>query len=175
MARGEAVAGRGFLRTGEDEVVDGSDESVSARDLIVSNGSCSLVFVGAFSGGLLAGRTGSGRSDVSEAWSVSGSRTAEGSRILLGRAAGKAMIICQAGKETRHWRAVGDEQFAKSAKGKTTSCVWMAGGMIDPKIRVAIQGVASALAQSAQGLSSSEGFRLGVVRGSRRRWSTLWA
>jgi hypothetical protein len=124
VARGEAVAGRGFLRTGEDEVVDGSEESVSARDLIDSDGSCSLVFVGAFFGGLLAGRMCEGRSDVSEAWEVSGSRTAEGSKFSLGRAAGEAMIICQAGKETRHWRAVGDEQFAKSAKGKTASCVW---------------------------------------------------
>lgn len=56
VARGEAVAGKGFRRTGEDEVVDDDgEESVSARDLIDRGGICSLVFVGAFSGGLLAG------------------------------------------------------------------------------------------------------------------------
>ena len=55
VARGEAVAGKGFRRTGEDEVVDDGEESVSARDRIDSDGNCSLVFAGAFSGGLLAG------------------------------------------------------------------------------------------------------------------------
>jgi hypothetical protein len=76
-----------------------------------------------------------GRSDGSEAWEVSGSgsgsRTAEGSKskskfpLALGRAAADAMIVCQAGKETRHWRAVGDEVFEGSARGKTLGCVWM--------------------------------------------------
>jgi hypothetical protein len=63
------------------------------------------------------------------------------------------MIICQAGKETRHWRAVGDELFEGSAKGKTASCVWMD---YDPEIRVAIQGVAFALAHGGGARNGQE-------------------
>jgi hypothetical protein len=55
VAKGEAVAGRGFRRTGDDEVVDNGEESVSARVLIGRDGICSLLFAGAVSGGLLAG------------------------------------------------------------------------------------------------------------------------
>lgn len=55
VARGEAVAGRGFRRTGDDEVVDDGEESVSARDLIDSEAIWSRLFVWGFSGGLLVG------------------------------------------------------------------------------------------------------------------------
>jgi hypothetical protein len=55
VARGEAVFGKGLRRTGDDEVVDDGEESVSARDRIDSGGNCSLVFVGWLFAGLLAG------------------------------------------------------------------------------------------------------------------------
>ena len=67
VAKGEAVAGKGFRRTGDDEV-DEVDESVSARDRIDSEGARSVVFFSAGKPvGVLVGRTEVGRSDGSEA------------------------------------------------------------------------------------------------------------
>jgi hypothetical protein len=56
VAKGEAVAGKGFRRTGDDEVVvDNGEESVSARDRIASEGIWSVWLVWACSDELLAG------------------------------------------------------------------------------------------------------------------------
>jgi hypothetical protein len=55
VARSEAVAGRGFRRTGDDVVVDEDEESVSARDLIDNEGIWSRMSVWGFCGGLLVG------------------------------------------------------------------------------------------------------------------------
>ena len=61
VAKGEAVAGKGLRRTGDDEV-DDEDESVSARDRIDSEGirpvSILLILCWAFSAGLLVGLAG---------------------------------------------------------------------------------------------------------------------
>jgi hypothetical protein len=73
VAKGEAVAGKGFRRTGDDEV-DDEDERVSARDRIDSERlrpvSILLILCWAFSAGLLVGLVGCievWRSDGSEA------------------------------------------------------------------------------------------------------------
>jgi hypothetical protein len=55
VARDEAVAGRGFRRTGDDEAFDDGEASVSARDLIDREAIWSRSFVWGFSGGLLVG------------------------------------------------------------------------------------------------------------------------
>jgi len=70
VAQGEAVAGKGFRRTGDDEV-DDVEESVSARDLIDSEGIRSLLILTGNSGGLLVGSEAV-RSDGCEAEGVSG-------------------------------------------------------------------------------------------------------
>jgi hypothetical protein len=56
VARGEAVMGKGFRRTGDDEVVvDDVDTSVSARDRVDNEGIWSLRFVWRVSAKLLVG------------------------------------------------------------------------------------------------------------------------